>query len=127
MSRDFFFCPGAKVLRNKPPISRCGKAALVMVEAGAQQVSEEEVLGAIEYGHECCKKLAAVVKQIQDKCGKTKRIYKPAEIDQALYDQIAGVARVDLTDALNTEKYPKLESYAKIEAVKAKTMEVTIS
>ncbi len=38
---------------------------IVMVEAGAQQVSEEEVLGAIEFGHECCKKIAAVVKVIQ--------------------------------------------------------------
>ena len=32
---------------------------IVMVEAGAQQVSEEEVLGAIEFGHDCCKKIAA--------------------------------------------------------------------
>ncbi len=43
---------------------------IVMVEAGAQQVSEQEVLGAIEFGHECCKKIAAVVKEIQKKCGK---------------------------------------------------------
>src|SRR6478672_13618381 len=32
---------------------------IVMVEAGAQQVSEQTVLGAIEFGHECCKKIAA--------------------------------------------------------------------
>src|SRR5450631_3451913 len=30
---------------------------IVMVEAGAQQVSEEEVLGALEHGHEACKKI----------------------------------------------------------------------
>ena len=30
-----------------------------MVEAGAQQVSEAEVLAAIEFGHDCCKKIAA--------------------------------------------------------------------
>src|SRR5215470_18093658 len=30
---------------------------IVMVEAGAQQVSEEEVLGAIAFGHDCCKKI----------------------------------------------------------------------
>src|SRR5579872_3056006 len=40
---------------------------IVMVEAGATQVSEEEVLGAIEFGHDCCKKIAAVVRQIQEK------------------------------------------------------------
>ena len=32
---------------------------IVMVEAGAQQASEEEVLAAIEFGHDCCKKIAA--------------------------------------------------------------------
>jgi len=29
---------------------------IVMVESGAQQASEAEVLGAIEFGHACCKK-----------------------------------------------------------------------
>jgi polyribonucleotide nucleotidyltransferase len=96
---------------------------IVMVEAGAQQVSEEEVLGAIEFGHSCCKKIAAVVKQIQRTCGKPKKAFTPPEIDQALYDQVSSIARVDLTDALNTEKYAKLESYGKIEQVKAKTLE----
>ena len=37
---------------------------IVMVEAGAQQVSEEEVLGAIEFGHECCKKIAAAIREL---------------------------------------------------------------
>jgi polyribonucleotide nucleotidyltransferase len=96
---------------------------IVMVEAGANQVSEEEVLGAIEFGHTCCKKIAAVVKDIQAKCGKPKKAAPPVEIDQALYDEISTVARVDLTDALNTEKYAKLESHTKIEQVKAKVNE----
>jgi len=96
---------------------------IVMVEAGAQQVSEEEVLGAIEFGHECCKKIAAVVKLIQAQCGKPKKPVAPVEIDQALYGQVSALGRVELTDALNTEKYPKLESYSRIEAVKQKVLE----
>src|SRR5881296_2974732 len=35
---------------------------IVMVEAGANQASEDEVLGAIEFGHECCKKIAAAIR-----------------------------------------------------------------
>src|SRR6476659_2682848 len=46
---------------------------IVMVEAGAQQVSEEEVLGAIEYGHNCCKKIAAAIRQLMKLVGKPKR------------------------------------------------------
>ena len=37
---------------------------IVMVEAGAQQVSEAEVLGAIEFGHDCCKKIAAGIREL---------------------------------------------------------------
>ena len=96
---------------------------IVMVEAGAQQVSEEDVVRAIEYGHQCCSKIAAVIRQMVEKAGKPKRAFAAPAIDQALYDQIAKQVRADLTDALNTEKYPKLESYAKVDAIKNKAVE----
>ena len=62
---------------------------IVMVEAGAQQVSEAEVLGAIEFGHECCKKIAAGIRELMKLAGKTKREFTPPALNQALYDQIA--------------------------------------
>ena len=61
---------------------------IVMVEAGAQQVSEAEVLGAIEFGHECCKKIAAGIRELMKLAGKTKREFIPHALDQALYSQI---------------------------------------
>jgi polyribonucleotide nucleotidyltransferase len=96
---------------------------IVMVEAGAQQVSEEDVVRAIEYGHACCSKIGAVIRQMVAKAGKTKRVFVPPAIDQALYDQIEKQARTALTDALNTEKYPKLESYAKVDKIKKQVIE----
>jgi polyribonucleotide nucleotidyltransferase len=95
---------------------------IVMVESGAQQVSEAEVLAAIEFGHECCKKIAKGIRELMKKCGKTKRIFTPAAINQALYEQISVAARVELTDAMDTKKYEKLESYSKIDAVKKATI-----
>ena len=91
---------------------------IVMVEAGAQQVSEEEVVQAIEYGHECCRKIGAVIRQMVKVAGKPKRTFTPPAIDQQLYNQIEKKVRKELTDALNTEKYPKLESYAKVAEIK---------
>ena len=44
---------------------------IVMVEAGAQQVSEEEVLDAIEFGHDCCKKIVAGIRELMKQAGKT--------------------------------------------------------
>jgi polyribonucleotide nucleotidyltransferase len=96
---------------------------IVMVESGAQQATEEEVLAAIEFGHDCCKKIAAGIRELMKKCGKTKRVYTPPEINQALYDQIAASVRAELQDAMNTQKYEKLESYRRVDAAKKKAVE----
>src|SRR6202045_4204634 len=91
---------------------------IVMVESGAQQVSEADVLAAIEFGHDCCKKIAAGIRELAKKCGKPKKEYKAPEVNKALYDSIAASVQVELKDAMNTEKYEKLESYSRIDAAK---------
>src|SRR6185369_10844913 len=65
------------------------EGGIVMVEAGAQQASEAEVLGAIEFGHDCCRKIAAVINKMVAAIGKTKRPYTPPAINQSLFDQIS--------------------------------------
>src|ERR1700722_1290242 len=95
---------------------------IVMVESGAQQVSEADVLAAIEFGHDCCKKIAAGIRALVKKCGKAKKEYTAPEVNKALYDQIAGSVQVELKDAMNTEKYEKLESYSRIDAAKKKAI-----
>ena len=96
---------------------------IVMVESGAQQVSEADVLAAIEFGHECCKKITAGIRALAKKCGKAKKEYVTPAVNKALYDQIAASVQVELKDAMNTEKYEKLESYSRIDAAKKKAME----
>src|ERR1019366_8919534 len=96
---------------------------IVMVEAGAQEVSEAEVLGAIEFGHECCKKIAAGIRELMKLAGKKKREFIPHVLDVGVYDRVEKDGRVDLTDAMNTAKYEKLESYALISTVKKRVIE----
>ena len=96
---------------------------IVMVEAGAQQVSEAEVLGAIEFGHDCCKKIAAGIRKLMKAAGKTKKVVETPKLDQTLYAKIDKSSRGELTDALNTQKYPKLESYARVEALRTRIIE----
>ncbi len=96
---------------------------IVMVEAGAQQVSEETVLGAIEFGHQSCKKIVAAINELVKQTGKTKRVFTSPVLDQQVYDAVAQQARVELADALDTQKHPKLESYAKVAELKKKVLE----
>jgi len=99
------------------------EGGIVMVEAGAQQASEQEVLGAIEFGHDCCKKIAAAIHELVTQVGKPKRVFEAPALDQALYEQISAKVREPLTDALNTEKYPKLESYSRVAELKKLAIE----
>src|SRR5580692_3552043 len=97
---------------------------IVMVEAGAQQVSEAEVLGAIEFGHECCRKVAAGIRQLVALTGKPKRAFVSPSLDEELY-AVVSQSREELSDALDTQKYEKLESYSRISALKKKVLEST--
>jgi len=96
---------------------------IVMVEAGAQHATEDEVLSAIEYGHECCKKIAKAIRELVAKVGKKKWEVTPPVINKALYSQIESQIRTELTDALDTKKYPKLESYQRVHDAKKKAVE----
>jgi polyribonucleotide nucleotidyltransferase len=95
---------------------------IVMVEAGADSASEEEVIEAIEFGHDCCKKIAAGIRQLVKLAGKPKRIYTPPEVNKAILDKISTAVRAELTDALNTQKYGKADSYGRIHDAKDKAL-----
>ncbi len=95
---------------------------IVMVESGAEQVSEEDVLGAIEFGHECCKKIAAGIRELMAKAGKQKWAFESPKLDAAVSDKVSAETRAELTDALNTQKYSKLESYARVDEIRARVV-----
>ncbi len=92
---------------------------IVMVEAGAEQVSEEEVVAAIEFGHQSCRKIIAGIRELAAKAGKPKRTFVPPPINQEMFDGIATRYREQLSDALNTAKHPKLESYRRVAELRA--------
>src|SRR5713226_4997129 len=96
---------------------------IVMVESGAQQASEAEILAAIEFGHDCCKKIAAGIRELMKKAGKPKAEFTTPEINQPLYDQISASIRAELQDALNTQKYEKLDSYRRVDEAQVKALE----
>ena len=98
---------------------------IVMVEAGASQVSEAEVLGALDFGHECCRQIVAAVREMVAAVGKPKRQFQTPELDQELVASFTAQYKAELADALNTQKYPKLESYHRVGALRAKALEAT--
>jgi len=92
--------------------------AIVMVEAGALEVSEDTVADALEFGHQEIKKIIAAIRELHGMVNSTKVDVSPAPHDEALYQQVEAQYRERLQDALNTEKYPKKESYGRVDALK---------
>ena len=75
--------------RSKLHLSLSGtKEAILMVEAGANEVTEEDMIGAILFGHEEIKKIVAFIEDIQKQIGKKKidpELYHPAaDIEEAV-------------------------------------------
>jgi polyribonucleotide nucleotidyltransferase len=92
--------------------------AIVMVESGALEVSEEAVADALEFGHAQVKKIVAAIKELHAQLKPKKVTVEPFPFDQTLYKEIEKLYGSRLHDALDTEKHPKKESYHLVDALK---------
>jgi polyribonucleotide nucleotidyltransferase len=92
--------------------------AIVMVEAGAQEVSEKTMVEALSFGHAEIKKIIALQKELAAQFTIEKRRVNTPTLNKQLYAEVFGKVETELRDALNTEKYPKLVSYEKVDSLR---------
>jgi polyribonucleotide nucleotidyltransferase len=97
--------------------------AIVMVESGALEVSEEAVVDALEFGHAQIKKIVGAIKELHAQLKIKKVTVPPLPFDESLYKEIEKKYGARLHDAVNTEKHPKKESYLLIDAIKDEVKE----
>jgi polyribonucleotide nucleotidyltransferase len=90
--------------------------AILMVEAGADGVTEQEILDALDIAHGEIKKLCAAMEELQQKAGKEKLEVEAPKIDEGLLSDIRSSHGQALVDAIATEG--KLERYEAIDKVK---------
>lgn len=87
--------------------------ALNMVEAGAKEVSEEDMLAALMFGHEQIKKLCAFQEEIVAACGKEKREIKLYAVDETINSEVRANFEAQIRAAVSIKE--KLERYGKID------------
>ena len=97
--------------------------AIVMVESGALEVSEETVADALEFGHAEIRKIVAAIKELGKKVNPQKVAVTAPAFDESLYKKTADKYGDRLRDALDTAKHPKLESYGLVDKIKAEILE----
>ena len=79
--------------------------AVLMVEAGAKEVSEEQILEALAFGHEQCRQLARIQKDLAAKAAKSRWVFE-AEVaaDPALEARVKELAAAKLAQALSVHE-----------------------
>ena len=76
------------------------KDAINMVEAGAEEVSEEVMLNAIMFGHEEIKRLIAFQQQIVDEIGQEKMEVELKVIDENIYNEVLDLSLTEMKSAI---------------------------
>jgi polyribonucleotide nucleotidyltransferase len=76
--------------------------AVVMVEGGADSLSEETIMEGIFYGHQQLQALLDLQEELKAALGKTKRQVEKPEIDEVLAQKVAEVATAGMTEVITT-------------------------
>ena len=96
------------------------KEDICMIEAGAHEVSEKDMLDALMFGQKHVKMLCEFQESIIEVVGKEKTAIELAQIDKNIEKEIKDYAEKDMLSAVQIKD--KLASYAKIDEVKANTI-----
>jgi polyribonucleotide nucleotidyltransferase len=88
---------------------------IVMVEAGAREVTEAQVVGALDAAHAAIKQLIAAIEDLKASIGKKKVAVAARTIASEFYREIEDKTLQPLTEAMRIKQ--KLESYAQVDAV----------
>ena len=97
------------------------KDAINMVEAGAREASEDDMLEALMFGHEAIKKLIAFEEEVIDAIGVEKMEYEKLEISSELRSEVDSIVRERLDKALRIKD--KLEKYSAIDNLEEEVIE----
>ena len=93
------------------------KDGIVMVEAGAKEATEEEMVQALEHAHAAIKDIVAGIDALAQQAGKKKQTIAPRDIGKEFYREVEETVLAPLTDAMRIQD--KLENYSTVDQVLA--------
>ncbi|MCY0791640.1 polyribonucleotide nucleotidyltransferase [Morganella morganii] len=96
------------------------KGAVLMVESEAQLLTEEQMLGAVVFGHEQQQIVIENINALAAEAGKPKWDWQPEPVNQTLHDRVAELAEKALGDAYRITE--KQDRYAQVDIIKDATI-----
>ena len=120
---EFVINPSAKEIDECDIILNVAgtKDAINMVESGSKEVSEEDMIEAIMFGHEAIKELVKFQEEIRREVGMPKIEVELAKLDEDLVNEVSEFATDKMLNAIQIKD--KLEKYAAIDKVKDDSVE----
>jgi polyribonucleotide nucleotidyltransferase len=95
--------------------------AILMVEAGANEIPEAEILDALDIAHAEIKKLCALQRELAEKVGKEKKVFEAITVDESVLSAIRSSHGKALEDATQVED--KLDRQDATKAVEVEILE----
>ena len=95
--------------------------AIVMVEAMGREVKEDQIVEAIEYGHQAVRRITDSIKELGSRLNITKRTVEPVTFDPELARRVEDKATSNVEDALHTQD--KAASEQKMKACRKELVE----
>ncbi len=97
------------------------KNAIMMIEGGSKELSEDQMLNAIEFAHIHIKQIVEIQEELRKICGKQKLVVPLFEIDPELKQEVISFAESPMKNAFHSNN--KLEMYENIKKVMDDTLE----
>ena len=89
--------------------------AIIMVEAGAREATEEQMVGALEVAHAAIRQIVAAIDELKNTSGKAKKAVAAKSIDAAFVSEVEGRSYEPLAAAMRIKD--KLQNYGQVDQV----------
>lgn len=100
------------------------KDAVLMVESEADEMTEDEMLGAVLFAHQSYQTAISAISEWQQELAVERWEWQAEPVNQTLYDAVSAQAQTGLSEAYSTSD--KMARYAAIDAVKAAAIEALV-
>jgi len=101
----------------------CSKDAIVMVEGGAEEVSEGDMVDALMYAHEQAQPIINLIEKLRAAVGKPKRSFSAPALDETIVKRIGEIVKPELATAcFIKEKQVRYDAYSRIKTTMAEKL-----
>ena len=91
----------------------CSKDAIVMVEGGAAEATENDLIDALMFAHKSAQPVLALIEKLRAAVGKPKRVFSVAKLPEHVAKRVSDLVDADLSKATRvTDKKARYDGYA---------------